>query len=866
MELLQSQLQRQVMKMISSQFYHTGEVSENGMVLTNDIKSCADITDITSDFAHPYYMGYLKYDEMPVNMNFGFYDLQDRYHLVFTKQTERNHAWGFGTAINNGYTPEGGLVYVDPSNHLVYHPSQYYPGGYSTVYRFINQANLAGLCYSNLVNIYGRGIIVPAADLDENDSAYGYTSGNIYSVIGGQISVGVVPGSSSSENIQDWLNGECDITFPSVTISGETVEIKISINDFPTDSAPVVRKPITVAGVDYILFFTIQTYWFPCYAKYNDGNSSYYVAVVPFVEYDDPKGYGEKWYCFGDNTTYTDTLRIVLDYYDGNFIESVSPVGREYYTTGFLGDFFIEGGEIWGSENNIGSECWWWRNGENNHYPGWGRTGIIRGRHIFTSESGNTGAFRIAKMVYPKDIYNHYMLFHKVDTLHNTQQGTVAIQTYTTDYAVALFDELDKPLNERVEENYGAALLTKLRLWQYPNTDVSIDEFTIDDVPPYDPSPQPGDEDSMSGVDWLLNNTLPFGSTAGFVTQYVITGKQLQRFSNVLWATFNDPNFWKSIGTVLSTSLSIDPSDILKFIVSLRMYPCTVPSTSTESSDIYFGRGFVPISVGSSDVNVTDDYTFSLTTGWAKVPVTFKDFRDYEPYTRITVILPFCGAIELTPSQVVDKEIRATYLIDTSNGTCSVALEVRGSKQYVIGTYEGNIAAQVQMSASNLGQILQKGVGAFVGIAQSAGTALVAIAGAQAVAEDSIASATKTSEVNKALTTQQNKLATTTVSSINSIIDNVKGIGDVPYSRFGQSTGFSNYLNTTPMIRIETRYYEIPTNYAHVYGYACNKTVKLDDLSGKGFTVCKNVDLTGVPATQEELSILEKLLQSGVYL
>lgn len=860
--------------MISSRFYHTGEVTENGMIVTNDLKYCTDITDVTSDFAQPYYMGYLKYDEMPVNMNFGFYILQDRYRLTFTKQTERNHAWGFGTAINHDYRPEGGLVYVDPSLHLVYHPSQYYnPGAQNTVYRFINQANLAGLCYSNVVNVYGRGIIVPAADLDGNDSAYGYTSGNIYSVIGGQISVGVVPGSSSSENIQDWLNGESVLTFPSVTISGETVEIKLSINDFPTDGAPVVRKPITVGGVDYVMFFTIQSYSFPNYAKYDDGNNIYYTAVVPFIEYDDPKGYGEKWYCFGDNTYNGDELRIVLDYFDGNFIESVSPIGREYYTTGFLGDYFIEGGEIWGSEDNIGSECWWWRTSEDNlnHYPGWGRTGIIRGRHIFTSESSSTGAFHIAKMVYPKDIYNHYMLFHKVDTLHNTQQGTVATQTYTTDYAVALFDELDKPLNERVEEDFGASLLAKLRPWQYPNMDMSINIFTIDDVPPYEPTPS-GDEERSGGVDYTHNGTFTTGTASGFVTQYVLNAEQLASLGSYLWSSFTNSDFVESLLVTAGETFSLDTSKILEFIVSVRQYPIGIQhldSFDSVADTIYIGRGLYGINLQSGDdIGVLTSYCEGVEGGFCKVPIEdkWKDFRGYEPCARVTVIVPFCGSLELTPSQAIGSTIYLDYAIDFSCGAVQACITIdNGRNKYIAGVLDGSIGANIELTASNLSQMLLKGM-------KSISTIVGAIALGAVGAEAAEASAMAGYESAKTVGDYElvgSRLAESNTRNTLNFGSSISSIGNMsvsPSAHIGTASGFAAFQITEPIVRVEYRHYEVPSNYPHIYGYACNKTVTLGSLEGKGFTVCKNVDLTGVPATQDELAALEALLQSGVYL
>ena len=57
---------------------------------------------------------------------------------------------------------------------------------------------------------------------------------------------------------------------------------------------------------------------------------------------------------------------------------------------------------------------------------------------------------------------------------------------------------------------------------------------------------------------------------------------------------------------------------------------------------------------------------------------------------------------------------------------------------------------------------------------------------------------------------------------------------------------------------------EEPDNFAHTYGKVCHTTGLLNDMSG--FTVCKNVDVTGITATEEERSMIKTFLESGVFI
>lgn len=904
--------------MISSDFYHTGEVTVNGMVLTNDLKSCADITDITSDFAYPYYMGYLQYNEMPTNMNFGFYDLVDSTHLEFSKQTPRNHAWGFGTCMTVSASPVGGLVYIDANSQMQYHPSQFYDGTYNpTKFRFINQAKLSGLAYANRVDVYGVGMIVPLADLDENYTAYNYPSNtdSQYKTVGGQITCGVVPGSSYTENIKDFLEGNCDLDFGTATVDGETIALKISMSDFSYESdAPVARKYFTVNGVAYVLFFTFQSYQYKQYAKYTDGNNTYAVAVVPFIEYDDPKGYGEKWYCFGDNTDNSDTLKVTLDYYYGCSITSVQPYGREYYITGFLGDFFIDGNVMYGtSDNNHPEECWWYGSNTNYHMPAWGRNGIIRGRHIVTMESNMSGGFFMRKMVRPEDIYTHYMLFHKVDKLHSSTD-VVPTQTYTDDYYVSLFNSSDKPLNERVSENYSASLLEELRPWQYPDVDLAINAFEIDDMPEYNPEGDDDDTRDQFSGDNVLFNFHDFGATNGFITHWVMTGPQVSTFGSYVWTNLldfdnTDPNnpvplagVWENLKVATKTYFttgSVDPASLMQLIVGLRFYPFDLEDESTASADncIYFGTGKfgVPVRDPAKKTRTLDSMAFHLDSTSIVLPAStsdfwYHDFRDYEGSTAF-IYLPFCGTYQIPISEIVPgTQFDIDYEVDLATGSCTAYVGVvhaigtnTGPKTYPIIIANGQCGFEVPLSATNANRLnatiiadAQKVVGAITGpVADSANQVISGVTAAVTGGADINVGGVEDLDFGGAAAISAGGPmggvaalgGQTALKAGGNLVNVASGMATrsgcaIPLLQGGR--GWSALANPEfPYIQVRRGRYMYAKGYEHAEGKPENRQRTVSDITG--FFQCDNVDMSGVSATTAEVNMIKRMLETGVY-
>lgn len=429
---------------------------------------------------------------------------------------------------------------------------------------------------------------------------------------------------------------------------------------------------------------------------------------------------------------------------------------------------------------------------------------------------------RLYRIFTPDDIMRAFVsMFTRLFTEGNTGYG------YSTGKYWSLFNEDNSPKWEFADGDFNS-IVTKLRPWQISN--ITVNTFTPDDVPAYGEYGEDGDGDNIrppaiSGI----------GDLKGFITMYALKPSQLANLGAQLWSSFTSPDFWNSISVVLDNTLSVDPSNILNYVISVRAFPFDLSLFgSSELPEIFFGRGLVGIPVdvpGSASIYSISDCVALLPGGELDVPAYYGDFRDMEPCCKMILHLPFCGSCEINPSQVVGKHLQIYYSVDFCTGALMGICLVSGaglSMEYPVATMYGQIGATVQLSASNEMEALQCLAGASMGVASGLmGNVSGMMSGAVGVAT-SLAN-------NRAM----------------------------PHTT-GKSSGFSGFYEPrVPYIEMIYDQYYIPENYGHVHGYACNVKKKIGDLHG--YTVCRNVDTTGLSCETDERLSIKRILESGFF-
>lgn len=376
--------------------------------------------------------------------------------------------------------------------------------------------------------------------------------------------------------------------------------------------------------------------------------------------------------------------------------------------------------------------------------------------------------------------------------------------------------------------------------WDNPQTETS---FRPDDFVPLVPTPPTPEEydrgTSITGDSQSLRAPTNLTGCSGFLTHYVLTATQLANFGSALWASFNDSKFWQALGAVLADSLSINPADILNYIVSLRCYPVDLISSGISTTDkLYIGRGTVGIDLGGS-VAYNTDMTLFKSCGSVTVPQLYRNYLDYAPYTTISLYLPFCGEFELNATEVSGGTLTVHYAIDFTTGICTAyVINAFDGLEYIILTASGQIGQELQLTAGN-----------FAPVAYS--LARAAIGGLSAELTGGLSAKTVAGTVAGAV----GGFATGAASNIAS--------GLYP-SRMNAGASFNAfYAPMTPYLKIRSSRQSKSSNWNSTSGNITTRARYISELSGLIF--CINPDCTGIPATTEEINQIKTLLENGIH-
>ena len=350
-----------------------------------------------------------------------------------------------------------------------------------------------------------------------------------------------------------------------------------------------------------------------------------------------------------------------------------------------------------------------------------------------------------------------------------------------------------------------------------------------------------------------LNTVLHRGSIAAGCKWYGLNETQL----NGLVTWMNSGYQPTSNDQFINDFKGVNPAEYITSITYLPFYP--VLSGTDELINIG------PLSTAVSGRKIAYEYGVTVGLGSYTLDRYFNDFRDFKPYTAISLYIPFCGTVELDAANYYNRTINVKLMIDMSTGSCTGLVF---ANDLLIDTISGQCGVKIPLAAFNMGdyqdaiinaqyQLKQAerqrdnamiGAGiAIVGGAITAGTGIGAVAGAAAA-----------------------------IYAVNKMYDARDRIENIEYNiehmqpkQTNISTGSpTNSLGMEYNARlIITRPTTLDTDidiYGHTVGYMTNKQGILSDFSG--FTQCSNVDLSGIPMTSSELSAIHEALKSGVYL
>lgn len=854
--------------MISTDFYPSTATYCDGAVLcTNNITNIV-VEENIEDIAKPYYIGYVKYDDMPkmcVPMFNRVDNVADDKIITFYQKPE-NHSWGFVRSNYSG-TDSNRVknMYYRTSLDSNSYSAQY--TGENSLHKFLNKIEMCNHATSDKFTLGFHAFVVPIADISEDGTTQfkveqsdgTYKLKTFTQTYDSNLGSNVV----NVSILRDLINNNIPVMTGGTNIGGENLPFgEFYYSDF--NEFGMAYKD-TTNGI-YRVFLWIDYIGIPGWGDYYDGNRHYGGSIEPFFEFtlEEVSGiYPEQTALYTPGQWTSRDFRINIT---KNVLRLTSTGMLNGYVTPVYVPYSISQNDL------LNANIYWQRNG------------VVKNSYVLINAGGSGSDF--SHYFYPhydlKDIYKYLMFYHKIDTQGTTYQNITASDTYTTRYSTALFDSNDTPLYERVTEDYQT-IVGKLRPWQMPNVDITVNEYDPADKPEYEPS---GDKDEESGTR-IPNQFRYFTGANNFISQYAMKASQIQTFGQMLWnswadgTTFVDAvnNFWIALNIEEFTG-SFDISSVMNFIVSLKVFPFNIThfdiNTFISTDTLRIGRGTFPFlfpsEVGDiikvlSTVIFIDCGKIHDGNGHYGVPRVFNDFRDYTNIS-ISCFCPYCGTVELNPGDVIGRELSCKYAVDLQTGDCLcfITVEDSGGELYNVATISGNMGANIPVSATNSGLIMSRrisdianGVGLFGGMFTenvSAGASLFANPYKQQSAIGAIANASYNALGNVFKDVQQTGQFATNMLS--------RGAIGCPVMQGGE--GFTSFSQAdTPYIQMRYGIYAEPANYPHSVGRISTSSGTIGNYKGSGFITCENVDTTKLTCHNDEKAAIAAALETGVF-
>ena len=358
-----------------------------------------------------------------------------------------------------------------------------------------------------------------------------------------------------------------------------------------------------------------------------------------------------------------------------------------------------------------------------------------------------------------------------------------------------------------------------------------------DGTPPTGKEDSGGDDDDMDG----MNNTEHSSSQSIYKAPtthfYHMSITELQAFTTWFW---NDilslmKSDVETLGNIGFNAITGAYSNISQYINSVKKLNVDIHKYFQLEGNRHVTLGRYTFDAQNT-IEVLHDNPSMLLTAEYRIPFkhsnnkgnpTHGAFLDYDPYTTISLYIPFIGIVPLQTNMVMGRQIRLYSAVDIFAGTIHYNVYVSTPKKEwsLMGTYEGKCGVEIPLtlddSIGNATNILQNVAGATVGLCTGNFGALASIGG----------------------------------SAFSQPINQVSGI----------NTNTSYYNPNQCAIIMQTTPATIPDNFGSTVGYLYRQSAKLESLSG--LTTCLNPRIGNFndnTPTDSERAEIYSLLKSGV--
>lgn len=386
----------------------------------------------------------------------------------------------------------------------------------------------------------------------------------------------------------------------------------------------------------------------------------------------------------------------------------------------------------------------------------------------------------------------------------------------------------------------------------------------------YDPNITPqGDLDNSE-----LSKTLYYSSNK----YYVMNQSQLNTFLNTingLYTGGTTPE--EKAEEIQDMQVQFKGSNPADYIVGLYGVPLDITRWGTTPS--------IPVMLGPVEIMDSTAAVQGITLSDILYPVLyfnsvnnipgFGDFRDYAPYTTLELYVPYCGTVQLDPAMYIGHGVTLEGLLDIQTGEMCVRVLRDGitvtntitGNIYVslpitsqaMGTYENSIH-QLQMAAFNrefglltgavTGGVSMGSAAAAGGEGEGGGGGMISPTAPISMAANLIQLPIAMADYDYRITHCQPSVAYTSACS---------PANNVQFYRRAKL-----FVKRPVMLSSYTTA-EGKAAYAHTVGHACSIIGTITSSGISGFCQIGSIDLSGIPATVEEIQAIKQALNKGVY-
>ena len=447
--------------------------------------------------------------------------------------------------------------------------------------------------------------------------------------------------------------------------------------------------------------------------------------------------------------------------------------------------------------------------------------------------------------------------------------------------------------NELGTFDFGLTFYSQIPIWNNQedaidytqgNKDISEAENWNQIAPNYPPGSNTGD---------LRETETEFGEVytrAMFSQLYLCSVGNLYEISNALfdYDVTTLSGAWEDI----KKGLEMYGTDPMQVVQGLRYYPFDLSQYFTQTSDlnyIYFGAYQLQLQNGNvKKLTYPNGY---IDLGTTKINRWYNDWRDFEPYTKLSVYLPYVGMFPLDAKKYYGKQVKIRYFIDLRTGACTACLI---ADKVLVDYFDGIIGTEMPITLTDYSSYAQSQLNiimrnAGLGIAAEGITGNVAEKGFKAALNynananaiqdaalsgpplaSSLSAQTAGSYGTQALVAAGVGTATmmgavAVGTGMKTAFDMMKtGTAAHTKTRPASSAMINQYLPQYPFFRTEIMEIDESAWLNDLYGRPSNKSDYLYNFSG--YLECDDVSLICPTATDVERQEIIDLLKTGIYL